>query len=600
MSGSVWNPVGWINTAFANFINFLQRCVGAVTRTVASKLEEQVSVFDFMTEEQIADVRAGTALLDVTAAVRTALATGPVKVYGGVYKITDTLTVTHNISTDGTWPEFKFVCGTTAPTTIGALLYVTGEADIVGLKITATDSSKVQYGVFIDASTRAVTRPTNYDVDISNLRNTDNTKACAGLIFYTSSGATNLKQKATIKAIVNNVVATPNGIIGDSAGAGTGIGVSINGTGSDNDIEILESVVNGVRPAEDGDGIHIYVADHNVSTAKGSYRITNCRANNNAKRGIKVQAQNCVVTAPYVDADMTDSATSASVAIDCYGQNNTVLDPVVKSSYGGDGVAGRGDNFKLINPNLRMLQPTVPIRIDSSDGFEVLGGSVYTEKNFANNDNAIVSVNAGCTGYIEAPRCVNTLSKGSVVQLQSLTASDSVVIDIPVSGTSETLVAARFCTGTFIINTAQGACSGKIVDATDCADVQIKSINASTTGIVGVSAVRSTLKMIGSGTIKGATTIGIDVNGVVVGTGRQQITGNWSVIGTGAGTSGVDITGAAKSEVIGLYTEGWTVHIRYSSSTDSFIGNNRARGAGTHLLGTAATGAITYSNNLIV
>lgn len=47
MSGSVWNPSGYINTAFAEFISFLQAGVGAVVRTVAAKLGETVSVADF-------------------------------------------------------------------------------------------------------------------------------------------------------------------------------------------------------------------------------------------------------------------------------------------------------------------------------------------------------------------------------------------------------------------------------------------------------------------------------------------------------------------------------------------------------------------------
>lgn len=38
MSGSVWNPVGWINTAFADFISYLQVGTGTIVRTVAAKL----------------------------------------------------------------------------------------------------------------------------------------------------------------------------------------------------------------------------------------------------------------------------------------------------------------------------------------------------------------------------------------------------------------------------------------------------------------------------------------------------------------------------------------------------------------------------------
>lgn len=46
---------------------------GAVATTVQAKLRESVSVFDFMSAAQIADVQAGTALVDVTAAIQAAI-----------------------------------------------------------------------------------------------------------------------------------------------------------------------------------------------------------------------------------------------------------------------------------------------------------------------------------------------------------------------------------------------------------------------------------------------------------------------------------------------------------------------------------------------
>jgi hypothetical protein len=50
----------------ADLVQFQPAGTGAVSRTVQSKLRENVSVFDFMTAAQIADVQAGTALVDVT------------------------------------------------------------------------------------------------------------------------------------------------------------------------------------------------------------------------------------------------------------------------------------------------------------------------------------------------------------------------------------------------------------------------------------------------------------------------------------------------------------------------------------------------------
>ena len=580
----------------AGLVGYLPAGTGAVARTVQSKLRESVSVMDFMTAAQIADVQAKTFSLDVTAAVQTALASGPVVVIDGGYKITDTLTVTDNITTDGTWPEFRFACGTTEPTTLGALVYVTGEADILGLKVTAAGSSQVQYGVFVDASTRAVTRTTNYDVIVSDLANSDNTKACQGFVFYTSSTATNTKQKATIKAQVSNITATANSEIGDAAGSARGVLVSINGSGSDNDIEIIDSSAIGIYPAEDGDGIHIYVADHTSTTAKGRYRITNAKTSDCAKRGIKTQAQNCVISNPYTDCDLVTAA--SGMGIDCYGVNTTIENPMIRATYTNDGIAGRANNFKLINPNIRMELSTIPIRIVDSENFEVLGGSVYTGQNFATNSNTVISV-TNSSGYILAPECLNAFSKGSVVFLNSVPAGKAVVIDIPVTSTCESLIKATYCVGTIHVKYGKGTCTGSVIDVADCNDLLVTGLDATTTGAYGIKTLRSTYRVSGTGRISGMTTIGISQSGVAAGTGKYSVSGDWKLVGNGAAYA-VDLSSTANSECIGLYSEGFTSHIFYNYSTNAFIGNNRARGAGTHLVGTGATGAVLYNNNLIV
>jgi len=60
----------------SSVVGFLQSQTGSVATTVRSKLRETVSVFDFMTAAQIADVRANTALLDLTTTIQIALNTG--------------------------------------------------------------------------------------------------------------------------------------------------------------------------------------------------------------------------------------------------------------------------------------------------------------------------------------------------------------------------------------------------------------------------------------------------------------------------------------------------------------------------------------------
>lgn len=94
MSGSVWNPVGWINTAFAEFINFLQRGVGAVVRTVAEKLYESVSVLDFGADP--------SGVNDSSAAFSLAIATGRrVYVPTGRYKFNSSVQITRSVYITG-------------------------------------------------------------------------------------------------------------------------------------------------------------------------------------------------------------------------------------------------------------------------------------------------------------------------------------------------------------------------------------------------------------------------------------------------------------------------------------------------------------------
>jgi hypothetical protein len=61
-------------TISADRVAYVEGGTSSTTRTLTSKLQESVSVFDFMTPAQIADVKAGTLLLDVTAPIAAAIA----------------------------------------------------------------------------------------------------------------------------------------------------------------------------------------------------------------------------------------------------------------------------------------------------------------------------------------------------------------------------------------------------------------------------------------------------------------------------------------------------------------------------------------------
>lgn len=83
----------------AALVGFQQSGTGAVAQIVYDKLRQRVSVFDFMTTEQIADVQAKTALVDVTLALQAAIdfaeTVGGCEMYcpHGIYRITNTLNV---------------------------------------------------------------------------------------------------------------------------------------------------------------------------------------------------------------------------------------------------------------------------------------------------------------------------------------------------------------------------------------------------------------------------------------------------------------------------------------------------------------------------
>ena len=77
-------------------VTYLEGDVGSVVRVLTSKLQESVSVFDFMTVAQIADVKAGTLLLDVSAPINAAIAASD-EVYfpEGAYRVSNDGTPTN-------------------------------------------------------------------------------------------------------------------------------------------------------------------------------------------------------------------------------------------------------------------------------------------------------------------------------------------------------------------------------------------------------------------------------------------------------------------------------------------------------------------------
>lgn len=138
----------------ATLVGYIHDATGAVMRTVKSKLTDELSLFDFMTTAQIADVKAKTYTLDVSAAVSAAItagnAGGPkiIAPYGG-YLINSPLTsIAGQFRMEGAGrqkTEFKFMPsanGTCVKLANGAA--TVGNVSLRGFSIWSSDSTYVK------------------------------------------------------------------------------------------------------------------------------------------------------------------------------------------------------------------------------------------------------------------------------------------------------------------------------------------------------------------------------------------------------------------------------------------------------------------------
>lgn len=100
-------PADLAASSGASLVGNIHPAAGAVARTLASESQDRVSVFDFMTVAQIADVRAGTALVNVTTAIQAAINSGlPIFCPKGTY-LSDG--VVFPVGFDGKPDGFSFV-----------------------------------------------------------------------------------------------------------------------------------------------------------------------------------------------------------------------------------------------------------------------------------------------------------------------------------------------------------------------------------------------------------------------------------------------------------------------------------------------------------
>lgn len=180
-------------------------------------------------------------------------------------------------------------------TTISYLVYQNSMGSLRDFTIDGDNVSSCQAGLQVDTDF-VFTGYCDYDLRIQNISNSNDTQPCSGALFFKGSGATHLDSFLDIRIQVSNVVATANGVGGDSGGKASGILVGFNASGTNSNVVIhdcnVETVSSGgVDPAEDADGIHLLVAGHTASRL-GLYEIRNCVVKDSKKRGYKIQAAN--------------------------------------------------------------------------------------------------------------------------------------------------------------------------------------------------------------------------------------------------------------------------------------------------------------------
>ena len=210
---------------------------------------------------------------------------------GATYKCTSQLHIKGNVDGNGATLEFYGAA-------ISYLVYQDTMGSLRNFTIDGDNVSSCQAGLQVDTDFEFAGY-CNYDLIVKNISNSNNTQGCSGAQFFKSSSATHLDSYLDVKIQVINVVATANGIIGDTGGKASGIIVGFNAAGTNSNIVIhdcnIETISSGgVDPAEDADGIQLLITGF-ASTKLGLYEIKNCVVKDSKKRGFKIQAANAFI-----------------------------------------------------------------------------------------------------------------------------------------------------------------------------------------------------------------------------------------------------------------------------------------------------------------
>ncbi len=521
-------------------VTYKQGGTGSVVRSLEGKLQEYVSVLDFVPSVIV------TQSVDCSTYIQAALNIAEGKTLyldGRTYRCDSYLQVKGNVEGNNTTLMFY---GTVASGPAKSLVYQEDKGSLRNFTIDGTNVEDVGSGLFVNTDF-AQDGTCYYELTIQNIStNSTADQTTNGAVFFKASDASvNLNSDLDIRLRVENVVANGDGGIGDNRGSATGILVSFNGTGTASRVNIHDcyvfNVSSGATPAEDSSGINTYTGDFQVFGSKGVYTISNCDIKQCYKRAVKVQSQNTLIENVVADATSTEGA------FETYAFNTTFHKcSSLNSSNVAFSTNWRHTTFSDCYVHQVGNDRAVRLYSNSSDTF-ISKLRILTSSSYASNDIGILDIDTpnpvtidnviiNCTTDTGSAITItsnassadiiisNVQSTGTYYGLHSIDAQGTVKVNNSVFRVANAGVYRTGNTGTFIFDIAhsefsgglQGALTYHSLGASSCIlNMDSCRLSASANGIVGASGSRITNNVI-TQSPSGTTGYGITAGNSVI------------------------------------------------------------------------------------
>lgn len=493
------------------------------------------------------------------------------------YLITNTITIKYDIDFNDSTFYYR-------GNVINTLLSQSIEADIINLNLDGTNVNSCQYGLFINTN-YVTTKTSRYIMNINNIKNIDNTQSCNGAVFYKASGqSTNLNNRYDISISCDNIIATANSIIGDSAGASTGVLIGINSDNTEFQILIRDFSISNIFPVEDSAGVQILTNDYRTG-GKGIFIIENGVVKNVKKRAVKIQSPNTIVR------NITAYCDDTTIGFDTY-SNNTTFDKCVALNC--TGTAFNVDFTNTLIKDCEITTLTVPndlslvITTSTAKVTRIDNLKVSLNRDFLTNGGVIVRV-ASEDVYISNTTLITTKLTGSFISVASIT---NVFIDkLILEGLN---VGINIGNNTSIINVT----NSKIKSNTSCITktgasiATVNTINCEyeslTATAINLGTTSNTSKI-----IMNSCTVKCITNGILAETGSKVKNSYIEKIGAISTGFGINF---ANGVIDGNRVINFTTGISYTFSTSAEVTNNTCINCTAAFNITGVTKYIDYNN----